>query len=382
MEIVLLYIIPLIVSGVFHYFYRMKISLLETIAMFLAPTIVIGCVHLIMYYTSINDKTNENMLVNRVEYYEPYNTYVFKMCQSCTTNSKGQQTCYSYDCSYCDYNSEKYKMIFENGDSRSVNKKFYDSIIREFEPNKAKFVDLHRNISYSLTCGKDGDKYVTYWNGKIEKSITDKNVFSFENPILINKNAYNFKEYSDDELNNKQLLNSIDYINSYSHNTHLLNFPKEKIELFKRYLDYVNTVLQKNKKGQIYFIFTNKPISHAIEQKSVMLSGKNNQMIVIIGISENNKINYVYPFSWSKNKRIEVDIKRDIEKLDVINNPNELVQITKYRMDKFEIRDMKDFDYLSHSLSTPKLITLYALMIIISVVLSIYFVNNEYDYDN
>ena len=105
----------------------------------------------------------------RIEYYEPYETYVhatYTRSVPCGSDGKGNTTYCTeiYDCSYCDDISASYYAVTQIGEKHPISSYNYERLVKKFKTTPY-FVELNRNINYHSGCGKDGDSYFCDWNG-------------------------------------------------------------------------------------------------------------------------------------------------------------------------------------------------------------------------
>jgi hypothetical protein len=129
---------------------------------------------------------------------------------------------------------------------------------------------------------------------------------------------------------------------------------------------FLNENLNKHLKGlggkkelNIVLVITEKAIEDSVYIKTKWLGGKQNDLIVILGI-KNNEFNYSDVFSFSKNELINYKLKRELNELflenksfDLSNQENILHSIVNNAENFFERKSMEEFKYLEEEIEPP-----------------------------
>ena len=164
--------------------------------------LLVSAIYLEIYKNSVTkDIEYWNNIVVAVEYYESYETYVSQTCTetyACGSHQENGQTVTdyctrTYDCSYCDSYRERYYKVLNDGAKIEISRTEYNYLVKRFSAIP-KFIELNRNIHYHGGCGKDGNKYIAYWDGKIESSINYVRQFSYENKVKNSNSVYKFEK--------------------------------------------------------------------------------------------------------------------------------------------------------------------------------------------
>jgi hypothetical protein len=122
------------------------------------------------------------------------------------------------------------------------------------------------------------------------------------------------------------------------------------------------------------------PMSIAKKQEAYWIGGNKNELVICIGLQKNtDKISWVYPFSWTDNKRILVDTREDIanmKNLDLVEMSHVLDNVVS---GNFRYKEFEDFDYLT--VDTPRwaLWTSFCIAVFLSLGISWWSTTNEYE---
>lgn len=333
------------------------------------------------------DYEYNSYLMTEVRYYEPYETYVYSTCSrqvACGTDSKGNTTYCTeyYDCSYCDSTGPSYRAYDSGGNEFSIDERFYNQM--KFSWGNSTFVELNRDITYHGFCGKDGDMYSTKYTNEWNKSITTTLMVPFDNPLLLNTSAFS---YSDVDTNQgKNIITDYPYLgNFYQSSVYYNGMYKFNKQLLTKKLDYFNGKNGKKLSVKVFlYIFEDKPISQGLLQQKVLKGGNQNEVIVTVGTDKQGNITWVYPFSWTENKRLVTDLTHDVADLGNVNN---LYRITELLEDKvsllFKWRNFKkEFDYVLYSPTNNQIWTINIVSGIVALLLTIFFIKNDFDSDD
>jgi hypothetical protein len=381
-------LIPFIVVGIAYYFYHHKILWWEILIPIAVAIITIFVAKFTIETIATHDTEYRGYYVTEARYYEYYETYVKKTCSTthCTGSGK-TRSCYTtyYDCSYCDRNQPYWVVIDNKGSSHNITKKYYEELTKRWNV-KPKFIELDRSIKYHGSCGKDGDAYSILYNGKPEDCDAIVETHSYENriqashnafslPIITEEQADSFKLYKYPELHYK----GIDYRQPCILGLEKLSLNQNQIEHFERKFEYINGYYGKLNKIKLFvLLFQNQPLEISYLQEAYWDGGNDNELVICIDINpEDNKINWVKPFSWTKDKRILVDLREDIMNLQHLDLENVYNISLRLILNKWSPRDFKDFDYLTVEPSMTAIIITYLIVMIVSIGMCYYIIHNN-----
>jgi hypothetical protein len=341
---------------------------------------------LISYYTmksvTLSDVEYNGYIVTEARYYEAWETWKKKTCsRTYTTGSGKNRTTHTvyYDCSYCDYNSERYVMIDSDGDEISISRDKYLSLVKLWKETP-KFVELNRDINYRGSCGKDGDMYRIVWNRDINTSITTTHTKSFTNILKSNHSAFNYPNIEKDKARTSGLYEYPE-LQQYNYQSSVIGIEdfnsRSRLKIIKT-LDYINGAYGRKYKVKIFTLFfKNRDISTAFQQEAYWDGGNQNEIVVCIGLDNLGNIEWVKPFSWCDNKRVLIDIREDLMEAPVKDDKAFYNIYMKAINSHWHYKSFKDFNYLSFEPTSGQLWFVYIMTLIISIGCVFWAVVNE-----
>jgi hypothetical protein len=147
--------------------------------------------------------------------------------------------------------------------------------------------------------------------------------------------------------------------------------------------EYFNGNYGSTRKIRLYvLLFFDKPIDAAIKQKNYWIGGNKNEIVVCVGLDKNNgKLDWVYPFTWTENKRIAIDIRNDLMDMDTMNF-TKFYHIVDNSTKSFTYRDFNQYNYLSVDPPTWEVWFVYIITMLITIGFLIYGYSNEFENEN
>jgi hypothetical protein len=380
-------IVPVILTIIAFFIFKEKLTRWELILPSVTCFIFILVFNLAVEKGLTADTEYWGYLGNRAEYYEYWETWVSRTCTEsypCGTDSNGNTTycTRTYDCSYCDKNNPKWLLISTSGKSHEISKEKYLELKKRWNSSET-FVDLNRRITKNYRCGQDGDMYYIKWNGNIYTSeqITEKKYY--ENRIKVSKNAFNFKDISDEE---KEFYGLYDYpkVTGYTQNALIYNsdisLSKSKLDSLNKSLKYINGKLGPKQELKLFvLLFEDKPEMSANFQEAYWKGGNKNEMVVCIGLEKGSSdIKWVRSFSWTPNRTMLVDIREELMNTGSLNS-NLIFKKLYEILDNYQRRSFSEFKYLQIEMPLWSIITSYLFTICISIGVIFWSVTNEFE---
>ncbi len=392
MNIWLALLIPIIVAGVGIAFFHKKLTWWELILPIGFSILIV----LIFKFTTISYLTSDTEyrggIVIKAEYYEYWDSWVHKTCSrqvSCGTDSKGNtKYCTEYyDCSYCDENPARWKVIDTRGNSFFISETYFKELSQRwnFSP---KFVDLHRSIIPHFSCGTDGDMYEIYWDNKIETSDATVTEHSYENRVQAAHTSFDYIDVSIEEAKMKKLYN-YPLRKGYKQNPVMgLDSVKwmtsaEKISFTKQF-EYLNGKLGPDKHVKFWLLmFVDAPLETAFLQEAYWDGGNDNEVIMCMSMDrDSNNIQWVQCFSWTPNRQLLVDLREDVSSMKSVNSLQMYNKIRDDLRGGYVWKDFKEFDYVSVELPTWSIVTTFFITLLVSVGVIFWGISNEFDNDS
>jgi hypothetical protein len=346
--------------------------------------IVIGVFKLSVETLMVSDTEYNGSLVNKVRYYEAWETWVEQTCRKeyeCGTK-ENPKTCYKEeDCSYCDENSEKYLAYDINGKEYYISSSQYQRLKTEW--SNSKFIELNRRINHHWTCGKDGDAYESIWDNKIEHSESNVWTTSYENKTKVSHSTFHYQDISDEQAITLGLYQYPHFFDVYKQQVLLGNFNKYVVNYptIERKYQYLDSKLGLEKNARFYILlFEDKPLDIALRQEAYWEGGNDNEVIICIGIDSKTKsLTWVKPFSWTSGKRTIVELREEIMALGVLDMDKIYSLIDSSIRTYFIKKDFKEFNYLSVDPPTYEIIITYILALLVTVGVNYWCYTNEHD---
>jgi len=381
----LILLVPFLIGFFVHVKNHDSFTLKEYILMIGLNLFLITMCYFIDKYDNVQDKLYQSEIITRARYYESWETWVKKRCSytTCTGSGKNRHcTTHYYDCSYCDYNHEYYTAVTVSGREYGITREKYYELMHRWK-SKQQFNELDRNINYHGSCGKDGDMYEVVWNNDIYTSETATIEKSYENKTQVALSAFNYKKITPDEAFKLKLYEYPEITNVYNQEFILglntLSYTTQQLDSIQKLYSFLNGYYGKNNKVHVFILLWNGfDQSIALKQEAYWARGNENEIIINIGVSPGKKLDWVYAFSWCKNKMIEVDLREDIMELKKLNFQKMYPIITREITQHYKYRNLKeDFAYLDIELTTKQLVIAFILSIILTIILIVQFLKHE-----
>lgn len=379
-------IIPVALTLFFYFNFKKQIVWWELFLSTAASLLVIVSVYEISIHSKESDVQYKGDLIVRAEYYESWETWVTQECHKtvCDEEDKNGHCTSShteyYDCSYCDYNREYYVAYLTDGSSVSISsKKFYE--LKARWGGTWEFHDQDRDIDFRGTCGKDGDMYSIKWNGDPKTSEPYTWIASYENRVQAAQSTFNYRELSD-----KRYLYEYPEVFDQFHQVTVLgidslNLPlSEKERILKRF-EYLNGYYGPKKKVRVYVCLFYKPSqTYAINQEILWKGGNQNEIVVCIGVDRNTlELQWVKPFGWCSNKRVDVNLRENIMEQEKLNLDSVYSIVEQEILQNYHVTIFKEkFAYLQVKPSGTAIIISFILTFIISLGINIWMIQNEF----
>lgn len=364
----------------------------------LIPTVLSFLVILITKFTVENAKLQDTQyrggIVVEARYYEYWSTWVHKQCEErykCGSHYEGtgkdrrsvDDYCTRWvDCSYCDEHPARWEVLDNQGHTWSISKDEYNRLTKKWNATP-QFVDMKRSIDKHWGCGKDGDMYSIKWGGDILNVETSTWTTTYENKVQASKSHFDLKEVSKEEAK-KFHLYEYPTLDSYTQHNILgleklkyLN-PSHQLGATQMF-DYFNGYYGPIRKIRVYvLLFFGQPFDVGVKQRYYWDGGNKNEMVICIDVdSTTGRINWVYPFTWSENKRVSIDLREDINNLVKLDFTR-LYHVVEASTTEFKYRDFKQFDYMEIEPDTWEIWFVYIITLLITCGTLYYGYQNEF----
>jgi len=385
MIIWLLLVIPVITILVLLLKYSRKVTWWEYLVHIGVAVILIAVMKIIGEKSQTNDTEYWGDLIQRAEYYEPYEIWDHETCTrqvSCGTDSKGN-TKYcteTYDCSHSDYHPAHWQIITTTGWEISVSKEFYDYLIKRFKTSVC-FHDMNREgeCGFGDYVMKDGNMYYVEWDKSPATSYAAAKTHTYENKIQCSHSVFNFQDIDEKET---KLEGLFDYpkVKDYEVQSVLGGKDIAKIDSVEEKLHYLNGNLGPKKQLRVWIlIFYDKPLSTGKLQESYWKGGNKNEFVVTIGLDKQNNISWCYPFSWTDVQELKIETRNYVVEQGTLDLMDLSDFLYKELEEKWIRKQFKDFSYLTVEPPLWGLIVAFLLQIAFNIGYAIWSTNNEYE---
>lgn len=361
---------------------------------FLLPTVgsfmLIAAIKMCTESSQLHDVQYRGGIITQARYSEAWSTWVKKTCHETYYTGSGKNRkshTRHYDCSYCDDHAPHWEALDDQGHTYSISEEKYNQLKKQWSATP-RFVDLNRDIRTKSglfsSCGKDGDAYTIDWDKNMLTVESSTWETPYENYVQCSRVNFGIKDV-DEEMAKKYGLYEYPEVDSYHQKTLLgidsLSYlqPAYKRGAEKMF-EYFDGFYGPRRKIRVFILlFYNRSINVANKQKDYWVNGNKNEMVICIDVNKNTgEINWVYPFSWTENKRIAVDLREDISNLKTLNFTS-LYKIVEESTKTFKYRDFSKFDYLSLDATIGEIWVVYILTILATIGTLIYGYKNQYE---
>src|SRR5271166_1902059 len=211
---------------------------------------------------------------------------------------------------------------------------------------------------------------------------------NFTNYILANPESVLLGTKGDMVRFGKLIPKYPDNIYDYYYNNPVINMgvPNVQLDTWNWLIRDINKTLGPKKQVHIIVILVpTNDRSYMLALKDAWVGGKKNDVDVVIGSSDGNKIDFADVMSWSTNKAMAVDLRDQLQavgdlqkKDDLVNAINDVITAEFVRM------HMKDMKFLMRSFqpSGTSMIVIFILATLISIGISIWAVMADIGQDD
>lgn len=280
-------------------------------------------------------------------FYEGWDEYIHQTCTR--TNSDGETE--TYDCSYVDRHPPYWELRTTIGDIRIESGGSLGSgfTFPKFEDLAAhwgnrQFEDMGR--SYHWT---DGDAYYTTWPRDDETLIPVTRPHRYENRVQVASSVFNFPDVLPEEVENFGLHDYPPILDGYKQRNILGNGGPSQPKADAR-LQQANALLGAPKQVRMYILlYKNQPLEASHKQEGLWKGGNKNELVLTIGLDDQNHVDWARVFSWSDSERLKVDIREYVAKtfkdrpLDLVMVVNHMARHTE---EQFVRKEFAEFSYL------------------------------------
>lgn len=363
-----LLLIPVVMLLVLRLFFAKHIAFWEY-----ALPIVIGILTIVISkgistHSSTRDIEYLSHYVIKAQFFEAWDEYIHQTCESCTTDSDGNEDCYTYDCSYVDHHSEYWEITTNSGYKLKITEADYKHLTIKF--GNQSFVDMGRNY-HSI----DGDQYFTVYPNNFEKLeyIVTKN--KYENRVQASHDVFNFPDLTDEEITLHKLFNYPP-----------INHKRQRIILgvddpiLNEYANKLNSLIGFKKEVRPFFlVFKNTSREVAHFQRIYWKGGNKNEFVICIGINDSSQVQWCEPFTWSESTMCNVLIRDSIQAMDSFDLKSTIDYSMAVLESGFKRKEFAEFSYIRIPMTSKQLWISGIIMFLVSMGVAIFVIKNDID---
>jgi len=237
--------------------------------------------------------------------------------------------------------------------------------------NNRTFRELNRHYYH-----KDGDAYVTTFNGKLESVVPVCIEHSYENKVKASKADFNFIKVDSSEA--KELF-KYPTENQFNYNP-ILGYNDQAASLRLSQYNALNGSAKQL--HMMVLVFSGKPMEYGKLQESYWTEGNKNEFILCVGTSGNNHIAWTKVISWTEVQYLKVDVENTVRAMDSLD----MMKIVDYMGNtvpkSFVRKQFKDFNYLTIEPTKTAVVVTFIITLLICAGLSFFAIANDADPEN
>ena len=365
-------LIPLIAVICLGYKFHKKMQLIEYALVFLVPIICIfigkGC----SIHNQVVDTEYWNSYGVTAIYEEEWSERWTELETYTTTDSKGNMQVHTRMVTRRRNHPEQWTLTDNINNRFNISKKYFESLCKLWD-NRT-FKDMRREQSTSHTITKDGNAYVTVYDGVTFDSLIPLCVeHTYENRVQCSKSVFNFETVSQET---KQQYGLFEYPkeNVFGYTPILGCTNKESIDILRKY-NALNGA--KHQIHMMLVVFKDQPLETGLFQESYWKGGNKNEFIVCVGLKDND-IKWTRVISWTENETLKVKTAREIKEMKTFDVMTVVNYMGTNIPSSFVRKEFKDFSYISVQPSTTAIILTYILTLLVTIGIAIFSINNDY----
>jgi hypothetical protein len=283
-----------------------------------------------------------------------------------------------YDCSYCDENPPKWEAWDNTGRHYSISQAKFEELCRIW--GKRLFEDQKRNIRthggfLEPTCGKDGDAYVTSYDGKFNhiQAVTWEN--TYENRIKCSKSIFNFPKVDSADVRQYRLYRHAPVLDPYSYNPVYGGANDSASRRLAQWNAWMGAYKQIHMN---ILVFRDQPYHAAELQEWYWKRGNKNELVLCVGVDRENKITWAKVFSWTEAELLKIKVERTVAQM-----PYDLPAIADtmgtYAQKLWIRKQFKDFKYIAVEPTFGAIMGAFIATILLTAGLVVFVLFNGFD---
>lgn len=340
-----LLLIPALVALGFLAFGGRRVTLKEFLAHLGVAVLYTGICVGIIYWRNTGDVEHINGVVTskKMERVSCRHPYCCMTCQSCSTDSKGNTSCYDYCCMTC-----------------------YD---HPFDQDWNVYSNVQRSWSID-TLDRQGLREPPRWTS-VQVGEPVSWLHSYENYVKAAPGTLFKRDVRDDEKK-FPLPPRRPNVYDYWHADQLVQVgvALPDVNQWNRDIETINGQVGPGKQANVVVVVVqDQPHEYFEALQGKWIGGKKNDVVVVVGVDMELNIRWADVMAWSYNDMIRVALRDEIVAIGKLDRSQVLMAVRSNVLQHFDRKHMKDFKYLTASFAPTG--TQYLVSILIGTLLSI-----------
>ena len=149
------------------------------------------------------------------------------------------------------------------------------------------------------------------------------------------------------------------------------------------HIDKMNALIGSDEEIRVWIlIFRDQNREVAKLQEAHWKGGNKNELVICVGVTGQNDVQWAEVFSWTKKEDLKISIRDYIQDQKQLNLITLRPWLTSEIQSKWERRDFQEFSYLEVSPPSWFIILVYILTLIASIGSAVYVIKNEINPQN
>ncbi len=287
------------------------------------------------------------------------------------TRSVPDGTMHAYD---VDEHPARWEAQDSNGASLSVSREHFERLARQFDSRR--FVDMNRRYHT-----RDGDRYVTEWQGNDAAFEPATTQHRYENRIQASTSLYKRKPVKPADKERFQLFDYPRIRDVYRLDA-LMGDGGPKAAAANARLNRANAKLGAKKQVRLWLlVFKNQPREAGLAQEDYWLGGNKNEFILTVGVDDQSRVLWAHPISWTKVEDLKIEARNVAQEQETFDPEALAVWLEREVEARFVRRSFSEFSYLTVEPPLPALGLSYLVVSLVSGGFALWAVKNRHRND-
>lgn len=376
MVVWLSYLIPILCASALAIFFNKRMAWWEYLVLLVVPAAVILIVSESSKNSQISAREYWGGYVTSAEYTEPWNEWIDRTCTRCVaTDTAGRCTQEeTYDCSYCDDHGPSWTVETTIGTFHGEDR--YNIAVPRI--GKAKFVDMDR----SSTCPDpvNGNKYKAVFNGDSARLVPVFRTKTYENRVQAAPTLFSYREIDNSK---RELYYHVTDDDEFAHQSVLSTYDFPRRADASRILRWYNA-----RYGELFqvhawlLVYKNKPASFGPDQEAYWKGGGKNEITAVVGLNNDNTVQWCHVFSWTPNKIPLIEIRDSILRMRTFDGKAAAELIGARGVRGFVRKHFVDFKYISVQPTQAATVGIFVFVLLFSVAWGVFSLMNVFTWSD